>query len=489
VDIAVLDREVARQQSIFDAMPSMADLLRSDVLYFDGTPDQLVVAAHAQPRTTTSLYPDNCKGQSFAPASKSLLLKAIRKRKRHEGMADASDASSESFYHEVLPLYDHTGIYSGALSIETAQIEYDTAKRRPRNLQVALHMFKQTVSRGDLRGARSLAPVSAGDGLLVVGQDMKIAYASPIAHAMYGRIGVTQEINGQRINTLETGDELLIKQAFIDRECFEAEGHARDAIWIRKTIPLIKQPPRPHHNMGWLMIGDTLPEPQAVLLLIRDVTIERQRQQDDERVETMIKEIHHRVKNNLQMIISFARVEARRTESSDTKRALEEITNRIFAIAQVHEYLLAGNFEEIQLKDVCRQVAKQVRDSLLQRDSRIRIEVEGDPLSLPPRQATACALIVNELLQNAVQHAFEDNSGVVRIQLEDSGERIRIAVADNGRGLPQGFEWRHSQRLGLQIVHTMVQDLHGDLKLRNHESPAHGLVAQITLYRQLLGGK
>jgi two-component sensor histidine kinase len=130
-----------------------------------------------------------------------------------------------------------------------------------------------------------------------------------------------------------------------------------------------------------------------------------------------------------------------------------------------------------------------MRDNLLPKDSHITIEVEGDPLKLEPRQATSCALIVNELVQNAVEHAFGEDGGIVRIQLEDSPEQVKIAVVDNGRGLPPGFEWRHSNSLGLKIVHSMIPDLKADFRLRNQESPAHGLIAQFTLTKMLSKGK
>ena len=303
---------------------------------------------------------------------------------------------------------------------------------------------------------------------------------------MYERVGVSQSLTRMRLGALETSDDILVEQAFESSACVEREETVREAIWVRRALPLIDPPAR---GKAWSFTLDKLPPPRLVLLLVRDVTVQRLRQDDLQRLEKVSKEIHHRVKNNLQQVISLTRFESRRAQQPETKRALDDMSNRIFAVAQVHEYLSAGNLDEIQLKDVCKQIAIQMRDNLLPRDSRISIEVEGDSLKLEPRQATLCALIVNELVQNAVEHAFDENGGIIRIQLEDSPERVRIAVVDNGRGLPPGFEWRHSNSLGLKIVHTMVPDLHAELRLRNQESPAHGLVAQFTFTKALSKGK
>lgn len=487
MDTAVLERELAREQSIIDSVPILADLLHSDVICYDGTGSELRVTAHAQPHTVPSVHFENCKDQSIRPEKDSPVARAHRGHARVQGMVTLPDGKVA--HQDVWPLVNLSGIPHGVLCIETEQHEYDSLQTRIPALLKPIATLTQMVVRGDLRGAAHLQPFVAGDGLLLVGKDMKVRFANSIADGMYDRIHASRKLIGERVETLETGDDLLVRQALSERQCFESEEPVRGEIWVRRVIPLLHSRPRPPLQRGWPALTDILPQPTSVLLLISDVTRERERQQDKLRLDTMSKEIHHRVKNNLQTIISLTRVQARRAHSPETKLALDEVNNRIFAVAQVHEYLSAADSEQIQLKEVSRKIAKQVHDSLLPKDSRISIEVEGDAVSLAPRQATACALIVNELVQNAVEHAFEGPDGLIRIQLEDIPEGVRIVVMDDGRGLPPGFEWRHSQSLGLKIVHTLVQDLRGELRLKNLESPAHGLVAQVTLSKMLSGGK
>jgi two-component sensor histidine kinase len=487
VDIAVLDREVARQQAMLDAITILADITRSDVFFLDGlTPDRFTVEAHAQPHSIISLYSDNQKGHTLYPEPDSAIVRAFKSRKPAAEMIGPGDERSGTACREAWPVIDRDRQLIGVLVVETARVEYENQQRRKGSMPKAIYLLKDMVARGDLRGTTALSRGTASEGMLLVGRDLRIHYANSIAQEIYERVGVGQSLTRMRLGALETSDDILVAQAFESSACVEREETVREAIWVRRALPLIDAPSR---GTAWTINSDKLPPPRAVLLLVRDVTVQRMRQEDLQRLERVSKEIHHRVKNNLQQIISLTRFESRRAQQAETKRALDDLSNRIFAVAQVHEYLSAGNLDEIQLKDVCKQIAIQMRDNLLPRDSRISIEVEGDPLKLDPRQATLCALIVNELVQNAVEHAFDEKGGIIRIQLEDSPERVRIAVVDNGRGLPPGFEWRHSNSLGLKIVHMMVPDLHAELRLRNQEGPAHGLVAQFTFTKALSKGK
>lgn len=478
MDTVVLDREVARQQSILDALPILADVTRSDVLYYEGaTPDQLVVIAHAQPHTIHSLYPENLNGQAYALPRSAPLARTIRFGTHEHAVVKVFSNGAAPVHQEVLPLKNHRGLVIGALSIETLITEFESQRTRERALRLALHYLKQAVVNGRVQGAARLSPFTARDGLVSVDRDRRIRYLSKIAEGMYSRLNLSTPLLGKTIDSLETGDEHLIGEAMRECACLEREEAVRDAIWLRKVIPIAPG-------------ANERAEPKLALLLIRDVTQERHKEREQVRLEAMIREIHHRVKNNLQTIISLTRMDARRAQVAETRRALEQMSNRIFAVAQVHESLSVDHDAAIQLKDVSRQIAQQIRESLMPLDSPISIEVEGDALSLAPKQATACALIINELVQNAVEHAFAPGAaGYIRIQLEDTPERVRIAVVDNGRGLPDGFDWQQSQSLGLRIVHTLAQELRGEFTLANQPGPSHGLIAQIRLSRMLPGGR
>ncbi len=490
MDIAVLDREIARQQTIYESLPILSDVTRSDVLYYDVRAlDQFVVTFHAQPHSIASLYSENRKGFTLAPARESLLDRAARYGAHtHKPMA-ASNGHAPT-HQEVVPVRNLVGAITGVLSIESSAIEYVAYRNRGLALHQTLHVFKEMIARGEIKHAISLSPFSARDGMVVIGRDLRIRYHSNIAEGFYRKLNITQRLVGERIDALETGDEQLVWQAWDERVCIEQEDLVRDAVWLRRVIPLAPTTTERARTRGWLSLSNEPRETRQALLLIRDVTIDRRQEANQVRTDAMVREIHHRVKNNLQTIVSLTRVEARRAQSDETKRALDELSNRIFAVAQVHESLSLDHDSAIQLKDVSKQIAKQVQESLLPRDSKISIEVEGDALRLPPRQATAAALIINELVQNAVEHAFEpDETGYVRIQLEDTPERARVTVVDSGRGLPSDADWRDSPNLGLKIVQNLAQELRGSFEVRNQSAPAHGVVAELSLSKILSGGR
>jgi len=181
----------------------------------------------------------------------------------------------------------------------------------------------------------------------------------------------------------------------------------------------------------------------------------------------VVREMHHRVKNNLQTIAMLLRLQMGEP-GLDAEQALRESIHRILSIAAVHEMLSERGFRMVDVREVLEQVVETVNQNRLHLQRGIKVGVEGDPIALPSREATALTLVVNELVQNALKHAFEGrDQGAVSIALEGHGGGYRVVVADNGVGrtaeaAPGG--------LGLQIVETLVaQDLGGELLIEEME--------------------
>jgi len=160
---------------------------------------------------------------------------------------------------------------------------------------------------------------------------------------------------------------------------------------------------------------------------------------------------------------------------------------RILSVAVVHEFFAQQETRVINIKDVSQRVVNHTRQGILQPDKRIRLTLQGPNIYLPAQQATTCALIINELLQNAVEHGYERKpGGTISVNLRDDGDRVVIAVADDGQGLPEDFSLKQADTLGLQIVQTLVQDdLKGQFELREE----NGVSAIVTFPKQTLGGE
>jgi len=210
--------------------------------------------------------------------------------------------------------------------------------------------------------------------------------------------------------------------------------------------------------------------PTGAIVAIEDVTDELQKEQELKIKTAMIQEIHHRVKNNLQTIAALLRLQARRTGNPEVSDQLRETIGRIISIAVVHEFLSHEETSVINIHEVSNRILAEVRNGVLDHTRPITLSLEGlRTFSLPAQQATSCALIINELVQNAVEHAFVGlPGGSIVVRLAEQDDSLYIEIQDDGRGLPHDFDQVAQGGLGLQIVRSLVrEDLKGQFELAN----------------------
>ena len=190
----------------------------------------------------------------------------------------------------------------------------------------------------------------------------------------------------------------------------------------------------------------------------------------------VVREMHHRIKNNLQTVAMLLRMQASGAEALTAKDVLHISVNRILSIAAVHEILSEEGFRLVDVKDMAERIAQLVAQNMLRPDRPIDIRVNGDPIVLPSKAATSLALVINELLANAIEHAFIDHDrGSVLINLQRRASGFVVEVHDDGVGLPH----ERPSSLGLEIVETLVRDdLRGKLAFR---SSSTGTLVTITL--------
>jgi two-component sensor histidine kinase len=239
-----------------------------------------------------------------------------------------------------------------------------------------------------------------------------------------------------------------------------------------------------HRKSFWGRLRWQRDEIDGVIVVVHDITDQRQKEQELKIKSTMIQEIHHRVKNNLQTIAALLRIQARRTGSPEVGEMLRETTNRILSIAVVHEFLAHDESNIVNVREVCHRIVTEVARSILDPEKHIKFSLEGVDIYLPTQQATSCALIVNELLQNAVEHGFATSTeGTVSISLLDQGDQLTVEIVDDGQGLSADGGEAQETSLGLQIVRTLVrEDLKGHFELRNADG--HGVQAIVSFPKQ-----
>ena len=224
----------------------------------------------------------------------------------------------------------------------------------------------------------------------------------------------------------------------------------------------------------------------GAVLLFRDVTEVRRRDRLLLSKDATIREIHHRVKNNLQTISSLLQLQARRTHSDDAKQAIAESVRRIGSIALVHETLSREAGEDVAFTEILRPLVQMVAETVTSEERRIHFEVTGDAGTLPAQIATPMAVVLTELLQNTADHAFPAGAAIpddalVRVELEQDPDGVAIRVIDNGVGVPEGFSVATASGLGLSIVRALVtSDLRGTIDV--FEPPAdRGTVVELRI--------
>ena len=484
-DIAVLEK-------IEPNLSILADLSRADVLlYCPVGPQRAMVVAQASPNSILPIYSESQIGREVTFADEAAVIHALTEGRRgvtevHRGNGDKhSSAERAPIVQETYPIQAEDGRVVAAICIETNLIEQERHRRRSKVFQRALRQFQETVLTGALRSQDRLTSFSEHDGLLVVDAQHRIQYLSGIATSQYRKLGYAGDLLKWHIEDLELDDNSPVLEALETGQCVEREVKVRDLIWAKKALPLFSTA---KGLRRFLPPGKAPMRLESVLVAIHDET-ESRRQEEELRVKVaMIQEIHHRVKNNLQTIASLLRLQARRAETEGVRRALQEGINRVLSVAVIHEFLAHQDARVINIRDVSQRIINQIRESVLDGEKGIRLDLRGPSISLPTQAATACALVINELLQNALEHGYErQEGGTVTVHLQDNGEQITIAVDDDGVGLPAEFDLEQTGSLGLQIVRTLAQgDLKGNFELHRRDK---GVSAVVTFPKQTQGGR
>jgi two-component sensor histidine kinase len=344
-----------------------------------------------------------------------------------------------------------------------------------------------------------------GDGVVVVDEEGRVRYASPNATNALHRMGMYSQTEGRRLTDLGI-EESAIEWALASALPVVEEVERRpDVTVLLHCIPL--------------MADDVV---TGCLVLLRDVTDVRRLDRLLLSKDAAIREVHHRVKNNLQTISALLRLQARRLPRGEGRVALFEAERRVRSIAIVHEILSREPSDQVPFDEIVTSLIRMAEDSVVQGRG-LTFEVTGELGEVPADVATPLAVVLAELLQNAVEHAFTDATwetggpgpvpvpgagepaegapaegapadptegpaalpGRIRVHLVNDRSALTLEVIDNGSGLPDGFDIDASQSLGLSIVRDLVRSqMDGTITMRNRRDDhpgARGTVVAIQL--------
>nr|WP_206037717.1 PAS domain-containing sensor histidine kinase [Rhodococcus sp. HNM0569] len=328
----------------------------------------------------------------------------------------------------------------------------------------------QMVSDGTfpIRDSRSHLTSSprAGDGFIRLDPSGRVVYASPNALSAYHRMGLSTDLVGQDLAAVT---RLLVTDPFESRD---VASYIRDTLADKTGRPMEIEARGATVLLRALVLkpGGTI---VGAAVVVRDVTEVKRRDRALLSKDATIREIHHRVKNNLQTVAALLRLQARRTDNDEARQALSESVRRVTSIALVHDTLSMSVDEEVDMDELVDRLVPMMSD-VATVEAPVTVERDGSFGVFSAERATPLVMVLTELVQNAIEHAFEPGTtGTVTLGVSRSAGWLDVVIHDDGRGLPDGFSLERSDRLGLQIVRTLVvAELGGSLGL--HASPDGG---------------
>ena len=436
----------------------LADLAFADiVLWVPSAEGSFVAVAHARPSSSATLFYRDFVGQAIKPEWKQQVTQSF-------DTCSIVDSGAPTWYEETptrvraVPVVRRLSPTGAAVSEVPVAIitrhtnlsEARTPSRQELTFNECANDLFAMIASGDFpdlgapTGPRRGAP-RASDGLIRLDVDGTVTFASPNALSAFNRMGFAGELEGESLAEVTTA--LLHGRLVVDeslplvvtgRAPWRTDIEARGVTVSVRAIPI--------RNRG---------ERVGAMVLCRDVTEVRHQERELITKDATIREIHHRVKNNLQTVASLLRIQARRTHSDVAREALGQAMRRVAAIAVVHDTLSEGLNQNVDFDVVFDRVLMLIAEVASSHNTTVHPKSTGSFGNLPSEYATPLALALTELVTNAVEHGLAGKTdGEVEIVAARDDEILSVKVLDNGVGLPEG---KVGSGLGTQIVRTLIQ--------------------------------
>jgi two-component sensor histidine kinase len=450
---------------------SFADLilwvpLRKD---FKSWPTGYVAVAHIRPTTAATLFPLDVIGDEISYGARPHIDQAL------SGAEIVRDTQPEALgdhmvKEETIPVM----VGDQVIGVISRHRDSDLMRQPSRlelNYREIAHNLYRMITEGtfpypDAGSLFDPAP-RVGDGLIRLDVNGVISYASPNARSAFSRLGWVSEVEGHVLGEVAQSLARVRPDAHEETIALGLTGKALKRVEIENVggtidftvLPLIRS-------------GDRI----GAIVMLNNVTELRRRERELVTKDATIREIHHRVKNNLQTVSALLRLQARRIEDPGASAALNEAVRRIASIALVHETLSNSRDSSVAFDDVLDSLVTHALE-LSPRMNELRIDRTGSFGSLEPRIATPLALVITELIHNALEHGLAEEGLALGIHVSSSASELSVTISDDGVGFPEGFDIATSANLGLQIVRTLTEnELRGTLSLITDEKETRAVL-------------
>ena len=444
-------RQVEEVARILDAV---ADLMGADLFIDCPTRDRdtAIVVAQAGPSNGKSMYRGSVVGEFAHRKNEPAALRTL-----DVGMSTmdltARTQENKDVRQNVSPIKNDSGEVIACLIAETDVTADQKNKRKVSMLSRTTEELANALVSTRTTEDGSI-PDHLTDGILIFNPQGTAVFANPVAREIYRKLGYMNPLEGMAFSNLALED--MEFEDILGKKQMSSRG--------------VKFGNRVLNLKYAMMTGDDESASGAVML-INDETDVKATEKELILKSVAIKEIHHRVKNNLQTIASLLRLQSRRIDNESAKKAFSESISRVLSIAATHEILAQNGVDDVNLTVMLKRIMHSVIGHSLETDRGIRISIGGDPIKTNSDVATSIALVVNELIQNCVKYAFVGReSGHIRVEIHRGETYSNIAIIDDGVGFDVNQD-TDAGSLGRRIVQQLVADkLGGNLTVESGEN-------------------
>jgi len=476
---SLTDKEVLRLGELVAEWQLLADISFADLVLWiprrqdeKSWPEGHIAIAHIRPMTAATVFTQDLIGNEVLWGKRphidhALSTGDIVRDTQPEQLGDLL------IKEETIPVY-----FAGKVIAVISRHRNLETMRTPSRLElnyreIANHIYRM-IAEGNFPVKDSVylaeAAPRVGDGLVRLDVEGKVLFASPNARSAFNRIGWDRDLEGhvlgEVIDNLTPRNEgaqpreenwrVSMSGKNLRRDEFENASGVIDLL----AIPLTE---------GENRIG--------AVVLVHNVTELRRKDRALISKDATIREIHHRVKNNLQTVSALLRLQSRRIDDPNASAAIEEAVRRVASIALVHETLSTSAQDSVQFDEVISKIIHSAAE-LSTRPNEISVKKEGDFGAIPSLVATPLALVLTELIHNALEHGLSETGSTVVVSAEKFGDSMTATVIDDGIGIPDGFSLEKNTNLGLQIVQTLtLNELAGSIEFKK---PNRGTEVRIT---------
>jgi two-component system, sensor histidine kinase PdtaS len=442
------DEEIEKLLRIEEMLPVIANLVDADVFIdcITRDPNIAIVVAEAKPTTHASLYKSSVVGQIALREKEPAALRTLE-----IGMEtrDLKAITQENLVvkQNVVPIKNELNQVIGVLIVEQDVTNSINQNKNMEILSETAEQLTETLLNLKDENEHSITRY-LNDAIIMIDANGKATYANPAAEELYRKLGYIDKIVGMDFDNLVL-DGMIFEKIKAEQNCISSEVAVGKLSLNVKYAVTIK-----NENI------------EGIVILMKDITDIKEKEKELILKSVVIREIHHRVKNNLQTIASLLRLQSRRMDNDDVKRYFNESISRILSIAGIHEILAQNGVDEVDILTIL----YKLKDSTLNfgiSNKNINLEIKGDSFIVDSDKATSIALVVNELIQNAFKHAFSNKSeGKIEVIIQKGIMYSNISIIDDGKG----FDTKavRNESLGLNIVRGLVKDqLHGNLNIES----------------------